>query len=47
MKRFRHHRNQGRLTSVCETCGQPHTAITETAVFRWQRAHLCATERKP
>ena len=46
MKRFRHHRDQGRLTSACETCGQTHTAITDAAVFRWQRAHKCDTQEK-
>lgn len=46
MKRFRHYRHQGRLTSACETCGQTHTAITETAVFRWQRDHKCNTDKE-
>ena len=45
MKRFRHHRDRGRLTSICETCGQTHTAI-DAAVFRWQRSHECDTDKE-
>ena len=48
MKRFRHHRNQGRLTSVCETCGDTSgTTRTDAQAERWQRSHRCTTERKP